>query len=80
MEKVENWLASLELQSTPSFAECVMNLGRFFPLLNEFEQTEQDSIWHAEGNVAIHTDLVLKALYELLAAEASHITGKSDKH
>ena len=76
MEKVENWLASLELQNTPSFAECVMNLGCFFPLLNEFEQTEQDSIWHAEGNVAIHTDLVLKAVYELLAAEASHITGK----
>lgn len=76
MKKLESWLESLALNSTPDFQECVFYLGRYFPLLHEFENTEQDKIWHAEGNVAIHTDMVLSELYLLLNSAASHINGE----
>lgn len=75
MKKLDTWLASLTFNHTPNFEECVMFLGEHFPLLHEFEMTEQDKVWHAEGNVAIHTDMVLSQLYELLASQAKHIEG-----
>lgn len=36
------------------------HFGKKYPLLNEFESTNQDNEWHAEGDVAIHTDMVIK--------------------
>ena len=75
MQKLTHWLDSLTRQHTPHFEECVSFLGKYFPLLHEFSVTEQDSQWHAEGNVAIHTEMVLSELYELLRSEAAHITG-----
>lgn len=40
------------------------NLKEYFsnkyPLLNDFAGTPQDKEWHAEGNVAIHTNMVIK--------------------
>ncbi|WP_434339708.1 AAA family ATPase [Motilimonas cestriensis] len=75
MNKLATWLDSLALDHSPNFAECVRYLGETFPLLHQFADTEQDSIWHAEGNVAIHTDMVLSKLYEIFNADAKHITG-----
>lgn len=75
MKKLESWLASLNADHTPDFKECVSFLGCYFPWLYEFESTEQDSVWHAEGNVAIHTNMVLNELYVLLSSDASHIHG-----
>ena len=75
MHKLTPWLDSLAQQHTPNFAECVAHLGKYFPLLHEFSITEQDSRWHAEGNVAIHTEMVLNELYQLLRTEAAHISG-----
>ncbi|KZN56231.1 hypothetical protein N474_13195 [Pseudoalteromonas luteoviolacea CPMOR-2] len=75
MNALETWLQSLTQDHTPDFWECVDFLADYFPLLLEFERTEQDAIWHAEGNVAIHTDMVLTELYKLLCTEASHIKG-----
>ncbi|WP_199609641.1 AAA family ATPase [Flocculibacter collagenilyticus] len=75
MNKLTSWLDSLALDHTPDFDECVSFLGSYFPLLHEFEGTEQDKVWHAEGNVAIHTNMVLGELYKLLSSEASHIQG-----
>ncbi|HDY7669787.1 TPA: AAA family ATPase [Vibrio vulnificus] len=37
-----------------------------FPLLAEFESTVQDSRWHSEGNVKIHTDLVIQEMKKLI--------------
>jgi len=76
MKTLELWLESLARDATPDFAFCREQLKNQLPLLSLFEQTEQDSQWHAEGNVAIHTDMVLTALYHLLATRASHITGQ----
>ncbi len=75
MSKLANWLNSLAMSHTPTFAECVGYLGDTFPLLHHFSDIEQDKIWHAEGNVAIHTDMVLSQLYNLLSTDAKHITG-----
>ncbi|NMR25064.1 AAA family ATPase [Pseudoalteromonas sp. NEC-BIFX-2020_015] len=75
MKKLAAWLDSLALSHSPNFAECVGYLGEVFPLLHQFAETEQDSIWHAEGNVAIHTEMVLSQLYEILANDAAYIKG-----
>jgi predicted kinase len=37
--------------------------GSRYPLLNELEHTDQDPDWHAEGNVFIHTAMVLRELF-----------------
>ena len=76
MKNFESWIESLALTHSPNFDECVSFLGNYFPLLHQFSETEQDKIWHAEGDVAIHTDMVLSELYDLLASEAQHIVGR----
>lgn len=43
-------------------------------LIDQFDQTPQDSQWHAEGNVFIHTQKVLEAVYQLLDTEAKHLS------
>ncbi|ESP92832.1 AAA family ATPase [Pseudoalteromonas luteoviolacea] len=75
MKKLSTWLESLALEHTPNFEECSSFLASYFPLLDEFKNTEQDEEWHAEGNVAIHTQMVLQELYALLSSEATHIQG-----
>jgi len=75
MKNLELWLESLALTHAPNFEECVSFLGKYFSLLYQFSETEQDKIWHAEGDVAIHTDMVLSQLYDLLNKNAQHIVG-----
>ena len=70
------WLESLAQSAEPSLDECIKNLGKLLPLLYEFKNTEQDGQWHAEGNVHIHTQMVLNELYELLNDDALHIKGR----
>jgi predicted kinase len=70
-----DWLKTLALKGTPSIDECIEQLGDTFPLLYQFKATEQDPEWHAEGDVHIHTDMVLTELYQLLSTNASHIQG-----
>ena len=73
---MHNWLAALAQQATPDIDECVRVLGPALPLLQAFERTPQDAQWHAEGNVHIHTGMVLAELYALLQDEAKHIQGR----
>lgn len=70
------WLASLAQQATPTLDECFTYLSVELPWLAEFKQTPQDPAWHAEGNVYIHTAMVLTELYTLLADEAASIHGE----
>lgn len=69
------WLDTLKVSATPNFEECRLMLEREIPLLNDFADTEQDNIWHGEGNVEIHTNMVLSEVYKLLNSDASHISG-----
>ncbi|MDW6002507.1 AAA family ATPase [Vibrio mangrovi] len=76
MSKLQSWLNGLTKDATPDFEECLDWLGVFFPLLSRLSETPQDSQWHGEGNVAIHTEMVLQSLYRLLQSQAQHIDGE----
>lgn len=46
--------------------------------IRDMETTDQDSIWHAEGNVLIHTKMVVEELqkledFQLLSEQNKHI-------
>lgn len=75
MKMLNAWLARLAEDASPSFDECVAQLGAELPLLLRFKDTPQDAEWHAEGDVHIHTGMVLEELYQLLNTEARHIQG-----
>lgn len=57
----------------PSLDTFLDAFGKSFSLLYALEETRQDAIWHAEGNVYIHTGMVLEETYGLLARQASHL-------
>ena len=63
------WLDSLKDSAKPNMDECIEYLSDIFPLLKEFRNTPQDPIWHAEGDVHIHTDMVLHELYQIFDTE-----------
>lgn len=69
----KDWLASLATTATPSIDECVDALGHRFEWLYEFKRTPQDPEWHGEGDVHIHTGMVLHELYKLLEDKASYL-------
>ncbi|MGK7898833.1 MAG: AAA family ATPase [Xenococcus sp. (in: cyanobacteria)] len=60
--------------ATPTIDEFVLGLGEFIPLLKEYQSTPQDTEWHAEGDVHIHTGMVLDETYKILAKEATHLS------
>lgn len=73
---LQQWLTSLQYNATPNMDECITMLGSHIDWLYRLEETEQDPEWHAEGNVYIHTGMVLERLYALLKTQASHIQGE----
>lgn len=52
--------------ATPSLDEVVDQWSETFPLLQRLEETPQDAQWHAEGDVFVHTGMVLDEVYERL--------------
>ncbi|AWN21991.1 phosphohydrolase [Deinococcus irradiatisoli] len=64
-------LEALRRGEQPDFAALVAALGDVLPLLDQLGDTEQDPLWHAEGNVAVHTRLVLDEAYRV--AEAAQL-------
>lgn len=58
----------------PDFEDIVSELASIFPLLTRLSDTPQDPEWHAEGNVHIHTQMVLKALYDLINVQKNDLT------
>ncbi|PWQ96754.1 AAA family ATPase [Leucothrix arctica] len=73
--KITTWLEHLAVDAMPTIDECVEQLGPHIDYLNRFKDTPQDHKWHAEGDVHIHTGMVLDELYLLLSNQASHIQG-----
>jgi len=69
------WLDSLQHDATPCIDECVNVLGQKIEWLRELKNVPQDPEWHAEGDVYIHTGMVLDELYGLLESDALHING-----
>jgi predicted kinase len=60
--------------ATPSIDEFVLALGDRITLLKEYKSTAQDSQWHGEGDVHIHTGMVLDETYKILTTEAQYLT------
>ena len=75
MTKLNEWLDTLGYEAKPNIEECIAMLGDQIDWLHHLKHTEQDPEWHGEGNVHIHTNMVLSELYELLATDAQHIRG-----
>jgi hypothetical protein len=57
----------------PSWESLRDSFGEAVPVLHDLEKTHQDPGWHAEGNVAIHSKMVLDALYEELERDTSKL-------
>ena len=49
-----------------NFEELYNNLTIDFPLLSKLSDTEQDSVWHSEGNVYIHTKMVYNEIINII--------------
>ena len=73
MQDRKTWLTQLGHGQTIDVDEAIHWLGDTIPWLYRYSQTEQDPIWHGEGNVHIHTDMVLEQLYVLFEKEASYL-------
>lgn len=67
-------LEAIQRDATPDFQTFRATFGAALPLLDTLSKTSQDPEWHAEGDVAVHTDLVLKQVYTLLEGEAAHLS------
>jgi predicted kinase len=52
----------------PSFTVLRETWAALFPLFEELQSTPQDAEWHGEGNVAVHTEMVLHAVRNEIAA------------
>ncbi|MES2644497.1 MAG: ATP-binding protein [Myxococcota bacterium] len=61
------WIAAVRGGGTLDIDACIDALGDDLPLLHAFADTRQDPGWHAEGDVRVHTGMVLDELYADLA-------------
>ena len=61
--------AILEGEKTFQFKDLEETFGEYLPLLGELHHTPQDPDWHAEGNVALHTAMVLEQVQNSFTAE-----------
>lgn len=67
-------LKNIQAGETPSLDAFIEAFGNQLPLLYELQHTQQDSEWHAEGNVYIHTKMVLQEVYKLLEDQADNLS------
>lgn len=72
MEKEIKFINDVYNGKRPSIDEFVSVLGDMFPLLHELKKTDQDCVWHAEGDVHIHTGMVLSELYNIIDGETKY--------
>lgn len=64
------------LSKTLNVDDAIIYFGSNLNLLSDFIKTPQDKDWHAEGNVHIHTDMVLSEIYSIINKEAKHLNYK----
>lgn len=67
---ISSLLASIAAGATPSIDELVDTFELLFPLLGRLAETEQDPGYHAEGDVHVHTGMVLDETYRILDVES----------
>ncbi len=62
-------IKSIKQGARPTLDDFIEAFGLHFPWLHDLEHTQQDPEWHAEGNVYIHTQMVLEQIYSILEAQ-----------
>lgn len=70
---MKDLFAEIMSGGTPDFDGCVTRLGDTLDLMKLLKDTLQDAEWHAEGDVHIHCDMVLREAYSLVQGPASHL-------
>jgi predicted kinase len=66
--------AACRAGTPPPLEKLIQILGDVVPWLEQMADTPQDPEWHGEGNVAIHTQWVLRELTTLFTTEAARLT------
>lgn len=61
------WFDQIAAGQVVSMQDALMVLDDDLPWLHRLDATPQDPIWHAEGDVLTHTQMVLDELYKLLS-------------
>lgn len=69
-------LDAIRAGACPGIDALVHALGDDLPALLDFARTPQDAEWHAEGDVHIHTSMVLDELYEDIARSGAAPSGR----
>lgn len=59
-----------------SLDDMISSEGDKYPLLKELKQTEQDPEWHSEGDVHIHTNMVIDEIYKIFEKETLSLSEK----
>lgn len=57
--------AALKDNKKITLDDIIASEGDKYPLLKELKKTEQDPEWHAEGDVHIHTNMVMDEIYKI---------------
>jgi predicted kinase len=63
---MKNLIEEIKKGCEISFQEFVESWGFLFPLLYKLKDTIQDTEWHSEGDVEIHTEMVLMEMYKII--------------
>jgi len=56
----------LNLESRLKVVDFIIEYGVEMPLLNRLVDTPQEPAWHGEGDVHVHTDMVLSEVYDMI--------------
>lgn len=77
MEIMHPLCTRIEHGSVPPVRSWLETLGGEYSILERMAETPQEPEWHGEGNVLVHTDLVLGEMESMLrpGGEAAHVTG-----
>ncbi|ASP39058.1 hypothetical protein CHH28_10370 [Bacterioplanes sanyensis] len=69
-QRLSQWFERLADGQHTNLLEAIEVLSDDLPWLRRLADTPQDPQWHAEGNVFIHTQMVLDELYKILPTKA----------
>ncbi len=78
--KLNNLLDNIILNNKCEKLDFFINFfNNSFLLLNKLKDAEQDQIWHSEGNVYIHTNMVLNEVYNIIYSKDYSFLNIEDK-
>lgn len=77
MTNIDAYISRLKSGYKPDLNDLIQTFGVFVPSLHLLVSTPQDSEWHAEGDVHIHTQMVLDELYKEFETTDKALSGET---